>query len=200
MKWTLPILVLALILAGCDSSGELRIINSTQNMLTFSVDGSTYELAGGTSHTVDLDVDEDWEIFETDSKGYVLFMEGETFLIWDSYNNSYTSYTEVDIENGKTLDVYAAPSHGCVKIVNQSDIAVTRVTYNRYRDGLLEQTNVEILDGDIDPGTSWYCRLFPSYDIYDVSYSFRIVLQDDTMIDYPEAIMNLDEVYLIELE
>ncbi len=199
MKWVLPILAFALILTGCDSSGELRVKNDTKHLLFFTIDGSSYEVPDSGSVTVELDVDKDWEIFDTNAKNYDLLIEGETFLIYAGSTSGYTNETQVEIEDGKTLDVYAAPTHACVKVINNCDVEVARVLYDRYKDGLLQENNIPICDEGVPPGTSWYYRLTPSSDSSDISYAFTVELEDGSSVQYPASILDVDDQFLIEL-
>ncbi len=200
MKWILPIIVFALILSGCESSGELRVRNRTNNIVYFTIDGSSYEVPGQESKTVDLYVDRDWEIFETNSKEYLLEIEGETFLIWDEYNDIYIKDTEVVIEDGKTLDVYAIATHACVKVVNNTDQPVISVTCDRYDNGLATSHDVELLDANIPAGEDWFYRLQPSYENHDLSYGFTITMDDGSFDNAEATILEVDDCYLIELE
>ncbi len=199
MRGYVLIVAIALILMGCESSGDLRINNRTSHNVYFTVNGSDYTVEGGQSKSVELDVDRDWQIFETNSKQYSLDLEGETYKIWDSYNGMYINHTDVDIENGKTLDVYAIPNLACIKIVNNGDLDIARVACDKYINGNMDHPNLVLTNTAIEPGSTWYLQIEGAYTGREIAYVFYVTFADGARMEYPLMILDVDEMFLLEL-
>ena len=208
MKKILFILFLIIILAGCTSEGEIKIINRTDHNLYFSIKDSDYILAGSEasdpSQSIDIDTGRQFLFWGDDEKAVAMHLEGETFMLQDadaSGNPNGLFYTEttLHVEPDKTLKVFCDASHAGVKLINNSLQNVEYLSYYTDDSDTLKTLNYNpILSGE-----TFWSRLKASTVWDSVLYSFVVEFENGTIDDSTNTDIEgliLDEQYLIELE
>ncbi len=208
MKKLLIILLPILILIGCSSEGEIKIINRTDYNLYFSIKNNDYILEGSQSsdptQSIDIDTGRQFLFWGDDEKAVAMHLEGETFILQDadaSGNPNGLFYTEttLHVEPDKTLKVFCDATHAGVKLINNSFQNVENFSYFTDDSDTLKTLNYEpILSGE-----TFWSRLKASTVWDSIIYSFVVEFEDGTIDDSTNTDiegLNLDEQYLIELE
>ena len=208
MKKVILIIIPILILLGCSTEGDLKIINKTNHNIYFTVKGNDYILEGATDTTypdttITLDSGKKFLFFEGDGKRVNLLLEGETFMMQHADNSGvgtgeFVTETEVTIKPDETTKIYTWPAtHASVKVINNSgkDI-IDFFYYTSYDPTLVFMTD------DIPDGETYYSRLDYTTNQNWFYYEFKIVFDDFTEQTFggsSESALYLDEQFLIEL-
>lgn len=205
MKNLILISIAALILTGCSGDGTLKIINRTEHEIYVSINDTDYTLTGSTdpennpvSLAIKLDAGSDFP--SNPRKTYTLFLQGETFDMWDDFNDIVVPSTEIDIVAGETTSVYCDPTTACVRITNQSTQDIVSAWY-------LKSTEINpiLIPGsqNISPQGSIYYRI--DYAVIPTDYyyyTFQVMLADSTMLEYGDEFNFLykDDLFHIVVE
>jgi len=202
-----PFILLIIIIAGCSTEGDIKIINRTNHNLYFTIKGNDYILEGSeTSNpnmTVSVGTGKQFLFYSEDYVEVDLHLEGETFMIQDATiggqpTGVYFTETTLQVKPKETLKVYCDPTHAGVKLVNNSAIDVIDLSY--YTDD--SDTLISIIDQPIIAGDSTWSRLTATSAIDLISYSFVIEFENG-FIDSSYANIDdllVDEQLRIELE
>jgi len=186
-KALIPILMatLAILLAGCDSGGKLRIINRTQHPLyaTVEIDGEAMPvvLQGGEEYSFEVPTDTQSPFTGTVEAEVPVRLQGETFQIYDEDAQAYTDSTTVYVPAGKTLSVFADPNRAGIKIVNESSQAMSSAYI--IRNNFVTDTTIALL-GELAPGDSIFrCVDYatPNNNFY---YKVSVQMADDSFLVY----------------
>ena len=208
MKKVILIIIPILILLGCSTEGDLKIINKTNHNIYFTVKGNDYILEGATDTTypdttISLDSGKKFLFFEGDGKRVNLLLEGETFMMQHADNSGvgtgeFVTETEVTIKPDETTKIYTWPAtHASVKVINNSgkDI-IDFFYYTSYDPTLVFMTD------DIPDGETYYYRLDYATNQNWFYYWFKIVYDDyseQTFGGSSESALYLDEQFMINL-
>ncbi|MBN2460850.1 MAG: hypothetical protein JXB60_04525 [Candidatus Cloacimonetes bacterium] len=207
MKKTLLLILPLLFILGCSTEGEIKFINRTQHNLYFSVNGGDYALEGatpqqiadgeGTSQKVSVNTGREFLFWGADTKNVQIYLEGETFLIFDG--NGWITETTVKVEPKETTRIFADPTHAGVKLINQSGMMVSRLYYFTDYDSTLR-----LLVEDIADGGTFFAQLPFSTNEQEFYYTFRVKFENNTEIDFggpgdENANLGLDDQFLINL-
>jgi hypothetical protein len=172
-----------IILAGCSTEGDIKIINRTDHYLYFTIKGSNYILEGSPdsdpSKTITVDTGNQFLFLGDDATKVDMTLEGETFMM-------------------QLANLDGSPSHAGVKLVNNSEVNVIDFSY--YTDD--SDSLVALIDYPILSGDSIWSRLKATTAYDSIVYSFVIKyangLFDSSHVNYDNLIV--DEQLRIELE
>jgi hypothetical protein len=200
-----PLLWLALpailfFLTGCEKDGNLRIVNRTSYPAYASVLGSSYTIPADSSLKVHVTTGRQ-SLFDSSVGRYVeLFLEGETYQIWDAYEEQFVPKTEVWVNAGKTTSVYMDANRACIKVINQTTANIKRIIVQR-NTTMATQTITYELDPMLAPGGSWYEQQVPATVQYPYYYIVQIFFEDDTSLTYGDTtnILYKDNEFLIHV-
>jgi hypothetical protein len=197
-KLIVPVLMV-IILAGCSTEGDIKIINRTNHRLYFTIKGNDYILEGSETSdpdmTISVDTGKQVLFYSEDYVEIALHLEGETFMMQDAVNGipieEYFTETTLQVKPKETLKVFCDPTHAGVKLINNSAENVINLAYSTDDSDSL----IAIIDLTIEPGDSAWSRL-KATSIYDsISYSFVIEFETG-FID--SSFMNIDDLTVDE--
>lgn len=202
------VLMLAALLFACSDDGELKIINRTQNDIYFNISDTDYVLQSNQSSidpaSISVSLDAGSEFLSQPQKTYTLFLQGETFAIYDYNAQQDILSTEIVIKGGETTSVYCDPNYACLRINNNSLQNVLSAYYIKSYNG--NPVNISQA-ADLAPGQSIYKRLEYSLAIPQEPddifyYNFGITMQDGTQYFYGDesTILYLDDLYEINID
>jgi hypothetical protein len=196
-----------LLIFGCASEGDIKIINRTDHYLYFNIKGTDYVLEGSEtsdpSTTVSVDTGDQFLFFGDDEKQVHMELEGETFMMQDADsfgnpNGIYFTETNLYVKPNETLKIFCDPTHAGVKLVNNSEVAVSGFSYyTDDSDSLFSLIEYPIISGD----SIWsHLKATTSYD--SIIYSFVIEYEngwfDSSYVNYDDLVV--DEQLRIELQ
>jgi hypothetical protein len=207
MKLLIPFLLI-IILAGCSTEGDIKIINRTDHSLYFTIKGNDYILEGSETSdpnmTVSVDTGKQFLFYIEDYVEVDLHLEGETFMMQDATISGqpigiYFTETTLQVKPKETLKIYCDPTHAGVKLINNFTEDVIDLAY--YTDD--SDTLISIIDLPITAGDSAWSRLTATTANDSITYSFVIefangFIDDTSFININDLIV--DEQLRIELE
>jgi hypothetical protein len=207
MKRIFLLLLPLLIVFGCSSEGDIKIINRTDHYLYFNIKGTDYVLEGSEnsdpSKIISIDTGDQFLFFGDDEKSVSLQLEGETFMIQDSDyagipNGLYFTETMLTVLPNETTKIYCDPTHAGVKLINNSQVAVEDFSY--YTEDA--DTLFSLLETPLDSGDSTWYRLKATTSYDSIIYSFVIEYEnglfDSSYVDFDALIV--DEQLRIDLQ
>ena len=205
-KVLFPFILLIIIIAGCSTEGDIKIINRTDNSLYFTIKGNDYVLEGSETSdpnmTVSVSTGKQFLFYSEDYVEVDLHLEGETFMMQDATIGGqpigiYFTETTLQVIPKETLKVYCDPTHAGVKLINNSTENVIDLAYHTDESDTLISIIQSIASGD-----SAWSRLKASTNYDSISYSFVITFDeyaDSTSFMNIEN-LTVDEQLRIELE
>jgi len=205
-KIIVPFMLLIIILSGCSTEGDIKIINRTNHSLYFTVKGNDYILEGSETSdpdmTIGVDTGKQVLFYSEDYVEVDLHLEGETFMMQDAINGipieEYFTETTLQVIPKETLKIYCDPTHAGVKLINNFAEDVIGLAYYTAD----SEIPISIIDQPIVSGDSAWSRL-KATSVYDsISYSFVIEFEngfiDSSFMDIDN--LTVDEQLRIELE
>ncbi len=207
MKKIFLFLLPVIILAGCSTEGDIKIINRTDHHLYFTIEGSDYILEGSSTsdpfQTISFDTGKKFLFFGDCEEKVDLHIEGETFMMQlaDNYGNpigEYYTETTLNVKAGETLKIFCDPTHAGVKLVNNSQVSIYEFSY--YKND--SDTLISIIDSQVIHGDSIWSRLKATTTCDSISYSF-VIEYENGIFDSSYANIDdlvVDEQLRIELE
>jgi len=211
MKNFLILVLVLVILAGCSSEGDIKVVNRTKHPLYITVKGNDYTIAGSedpvgspVKKTISIDTGKEFLFWNGDDKKVDIHLEGETFMLQEADINGYPSgifFTEttVNVSPDETTKVYCDPTHGSVKVINQieNDIIEFRVKKNGGNFNPVDTNTGSSLDPlwSIAPGDSVWARLQASTDDNPAYYEFQVVLDNYQYLEYPAGEIEVDDQF-----
>ncbi len=198
--------LLLLILIGCSSEGDIKIINRTEHNLYFSISSNNYILEGSSdsnpSETISIETGRYIPILENDQTKVNLHLEGETFMMQEASQGTplgifYTD-TSLYLKPNETLKIYCDPTHAGVKLINNSQLVVNDFYYYTQKTDSL----VSLLKNSIQPADSAWSRLKASTQQDSLIYSFLIEFENgytDSSYQNIES-LTVDEQLLIDFQ
>ena len=206
-KFLVPILLI-IIIAGCSSEGDIKLINRTDHNLYFTIKGNDYILEGSEtndpSKTVSVDTGKKFIFYDEGAVEVDMHLEGETFMMQDATIGGqpigvYFTETTLQIKPSETLKIYCDPTHAGVKLINNSNQNIIDLAYKT----ATSNTLISIIDSQIIMGDSTWSRLKASTSSDSIKYSFVIEFADG-LIDSTTYVnivdLTVDEQLRIELE
>ena len=210
-KVLFPFILLIIIIAGCSTEGDIKIINRTDHSLYFTIKGSDYILEGSETSdptkTVSVSTGKQFIFYSKDHVEVDLHLEGETFMMQDATISGqptgvYFIETTLQVKPKETLKVYCDPTHAGVKLINNSAIDVIDLAYYTNDSNTLTPIIDQLDDPPVVPGDSLWSRLIASSAIDSITYSFVIEFAngfiDSSFTNIDDLIV--DEQLRIELE
>ncbi len=203
MKKILFIVITTLLLIGCSTEGNIKIINRTEHALYFTIKGNDYVLKGSedpdnspAKKSVSINTGKRFLFWGGDDKKVDLSLEGETFMMQEgdlsgNPTGDYFTETTLTVHPDETTKVHAFPTHAGVKVVNISDRFINDLSVSK------NQGNFIPIIYDIAPGDSAWSRLSPSTFDNPITYEFRIVLDNYELYYYGPVELFVDEQYVI---
>ncbi len=200
MKKLLFPVLLIIIIAGCSTEGDIKIINRTDHHLYFTIKGNYYILEGSETSdpdmTISVDTGKRFLLYGEDYVEIDLHLEGETFMMQDAINGipieEYFTETTLQVKPKETLNIYCDPTHAGVKLINNSAVDVIDLAY--YTDD--SNIPISIIEQPIIVGDSAWSRLTATADDDSISYSFIIEFENG-FID-STSYMNIDDLIVDE--
>lgn len=191
------LVLLLLGLAACESGGKFRVINHTSFPLYVTLSGETeVMIPGGAEHTFAVDTETE-HIFNPDVKKEVpLRLVGETYHIYDDYEEIYTDSTTVTIHAGETLDAHINPNRASFKVLNASSKPVQSVAL--YRHNFVAAQLINLME-NLLPGESRFLRV--DYATANNNFYYYAYVQADSSTAYtfggPATVLEKDEQFLV---
>ena len=207
MKKIFLFIIPVIILTGCSTEGDIKIINRTNHYLYFTIKGSDYILEGSPnsdpSKTITVDTGSQFLFWGDETTKIDMTLEGETFMMQlanpdGSPSGEYNTETTLNVPANETLKIYCEPTHAGVKLVNNSEVDVIDFAY--YTND--SDTLVALIDYPILSGDSIWSRLKATTAYDSIVYSFVIEYEngwfDSSYVNYDNLIV--DEQLRIELQ
>ena len=202
-------LLLLIIIAGCSTEGDIKIINRTDHSLYFTIKGNDYILEGSEtsdpSMTVSVGTGKQFLFYSEDYVEVDLHLEGETFMMRDEFHGppdwEYYTETTLQVKPKETLKVYCDPTHAGVKLINNfAENVISLAFYTADPDSL---SYIIDIDSPIESGDSTWSRLTATTADNSIIYSF-IVEFANGFIDSTNYMniddLTVDEQFRIELD
>ncbi len=205
-KLIIPTLLI-IILAGCSTEGDIKIINRTDHNLYFTIKGNDYILGGSETSdpdmTISVDTGKQFLFLGQDYMEIDLHLEGETFMMQDAINGipieEYFTETTIRVKPKETLKIYCDPTHAGVKMINNFAVDVIDLAY--YTDD--SNIPISIIEQPIVVGDFAWSRLTATAEDDSISYSFIIEFANG-FIDSTSFVnindLTVDEQLRIELD
>ncbi len=201
MKYIVLSLLLAalLLLAACESGGKFRVVNQTSFPLYVTLgDGPETVIPGAAEHTFSVDTPSQ-HIFKPGVEQEVpVRILGETYHMYDDYEEIYTDSTSVTIKVGETLNAFITPNRASFKAVNASSQVATRISLYKHN-FVAPQLVAEMLD--LAPGEMRFLRVDYATANNNFYYYVVVKLQDETELTFggPTTVLDKDQQLLVTL-
>ena len=201
MKKVLFPFMLLIIIAGCSTEGDIKIINRTEHSLYFTIKGNDYILEGSEtsdpSMTVSVGTGKQFLFYSEDFVEVDLHLEGETFMMRDEFHGPpdwiYYTETTLQVKPKETLKVYCDPTHAGVKLINNFvENVINLAYYTADSDSLIYIIDI---DSPIESGDSTWSRLTATTANNSIIYSF-VVEFENGFID--SSFINIDDLIVDE--
>ena len=207
MKKIFLFILPVIILVGCSTEGDIKIINRTDNYLYFTIEGSNYILDGSSTsdpiQTISFNTGSKFLFFGDCEEKLDMHIEGETFMMQlaDNYGNpigEYYTETTLNVKANETLKIYCDPTHAGVKLINNSQVSIHEFSYHTDD----SDTLISIIDSQVIPGDSIWSRLKATTGYDSIIYSFVIEYENGI---FDSSYANIDDLVVdkqlrIELE
>ena len=200
-KVLFPFILLIIIIAGCSTEGDIKIINRTNHSLYFTIKGNDYILEGSEtsdpSMTISIGTGKQFLFYSEDYVEVDLHLEGETFMMQDASISGqptgvYFTETTLQVKPKETLKVYCDPTHAGVKLINNFAIDVIDLSYHTGD----SDTLISIIHQPIIVGDSAWSRLKAATGYDSISYSFVIEFANGFIDD--TSYINIDTLTVDE--
>lgn len=192
-------LVLLFILSACKSGGKFVIHNRTSYPVWASVAQSdTLSIQGGESHSFDVDTDSQSFLTGEVKRKVKVKAYGETYSLYDDFEEVPTDSTYVTIKAGKTLNAYLAPNRASVKIVNNRSASVAYAEIWQHKNNL--QSRVATLT-NIAAGTNAWQRVDHVTPTNSFYYRVHVMMENGEALTYggSEIILAKDQQFLVTI-
>jgi len=215
MKNYLFFALVLIILTGCTSEGNIKVINRTHYPLYITVKGNDYTVDGSedpinspVKKSISIETGKKFLFWNGDDKKVNIILEGETFMLQEADLNGNPTgifYTEttVLVSPDETTKIYCDPTHGSVKVLNMLDNNIIEINVKKNGGNFIPLTtntgsSVDSL-WSIAPGDSVWARLQASTDDYHIYYEFQIVLDNYQFLEYPAGEIEADDQFRLVL-
>ena len=211
MKKYLLYALLLIILAGCTSEGEIKVINRTHYPLYLNVKGNDYVIDGSedpendpVNKTISVETGKEFLFWNGDDKKVKIQLEGETFMLQEAdlsgfpTGNFYTE-TKVLVAPDETTRIFCDPTHAGVKVFNVLESNIIQLNVKMNGGNYMPLTTNTGSSADslwvIAPEDSVWARLEASTEDHPIFYEFQIVLEDYQVFEVPVGELEADEQY-----
>ncbi len=194
-----------ILISACAKEGDFTLINRCNHNVYYTIQNRDYTLPPSQSRTHSFSVGKQTP-FNTAEKEIGIKIEGETYIMTDSYNNDleYTD-TSVNIQADKNLKAYLYPNRAGLKIVNLSSKKYRNLVYKQHFEGHTYASDDLFFYQDLNPQDSLWFRLpysnmnpdNPNYFFY----TFEIRDEEGNILTFGDqtTVLDKDVQYRIEL-
>lgn len=190
----LGLAAMLLMLSACESGGKLQVFNHCSYPAYIKVENMEQKtIPAGESVSFNIDTDTQ-NIFTGEVKKKLpIWLVGETFSIFDEYQNAYLDSTWIEVKAGKTYSIYLNPNRASVKVINNSDQIISWAEIWQHSPLTYYQVGVMY---NILPGESRFLRVDYGNKYY---YQVEIYLPDESHYTFcdSENILAVDEQYVV---
>lgn len=187
--------LLLLGLSACESGGKIVLKNQTSFPAYASVDGADeVTIAAGESRSFEVETETQSFFTGEVERRVKVKVIGETFSLFDDYEEQFVDSTLVSVKAGKTTSAYLNPNMASIKVTNQRSLPVAYVEV--WQHTALNQFRLDILE-NITTGTFKFMRV-PYGNYY---YKVNIMMQNGELLVYggPGTILGNDQQFHITL-
>ncbi len=191
-------------LIACEDGASIKINNQTNHNVYAIIEGNELTVAGGQSQKVGVDTHRKVFLFDDGKTNKTIQIVGETFRIWDDYEETYLSETDLKVYPGKTYNVYCSPNSASVKVVNNSESPIETLNYRKnklYNPG--DWFNVTF-EPPLEKGDFAYYHLVPQTQENRFFYNFSLVSNNETIYsignEFDGVELFMDQQHLIVIE
>lgn len=206
MKKTKVILLLImglLLFVGCEEGARVKVINQTKHNVYAEIDGKAFTVSGNSSYEVDVETKEKKFLFADGITKKTLKIEGETFRIWDDYEEVYNNQTSIKVTPGKTYNVYCTANSASVKVINNSAKKVTKLHYRKNSQFATGTWFTIIYDPPLEYEEFGYYHLTPQTEQNRFFYNFKVETESGEVTLIGDEFQGIellkDEQFLIEI-
>lgn len=192
-------LLLLFILSACESGGKFVVFNRTSHPIWASVnEADTLAIAAGEQHSYDIDTDSQSFLTGEVKRNIKVKMYGETYSLYDDYEEGFTDSTVVTIKAGKTLNAYLDPNRASIKVVNNRSAAIAFAEIWQHKNNY--QYRVATLS-NIASGSSAWQRVDYATPTNNFYYRVVVMMETGEALNYggPETILANDQQFLITI-
>lgn len=197
----LPLLLVIIFMAGgCKDGASIRVVNRSDHNLYVQVEnGSEVVIPGQGEHNWDIDTDTESFLSGHVEKDVTVRIVGETYHIFDEWEEVYTDSAQMVLRAGETRNVYINPNRASIKIVNQSSQAMNGAVL--YRHNFVNASTVAVL-GELQPGELIFKRVDYATPTTQFYYYAIVQMADGTVYEFggPDSVLDKDQQLLITLE
>ncbi len=197
MKFKVFILMIliAILLAGCSSSGDIKFINKTKHNVYITTENKSITLAGNQTYKLSIDTGKQF-LFTDNSKKVKVGLDGETYCLGNGNH-----FTYLNVEANKTTDAYFNPSYASIKLINNSDRTIKSLIFTQHFDDGTYSSSANLLSHYMEPDDVVYYRILPSSLSDHFYYTFAIKFSDDTTLSVGDEanVLEVDDQYLWEI-
>lgn len=202
MKFLLLVMFGLLVLAGCEDGAKLRITNKTNHNLYGEIDDAEFTIAGKGVFQTNVDTDRKVPFFSDGRTKKTLKLGGETFRIYDSFNEVYVEQTRIVLTPGKTYTVFCSANSASVKVINLSDEKITELKWRRITQFTISEWFTVSFDPPLENEDYSFYHLAPQTEQNRFFYNFELKTESGETYTYGNDAtgfaLGLDEQHLIE--
>lgn len=192
--------ILLLLATGCEKDGKIKIYNRTSYPVQAGIYEDSYTIAGNSDLTVDITTGRQTPFDSNVGTWVEIFLAGETYQIYDDYEQAYVPKTSVWVAAGKTTTVYLDPNRACVKVINQTTdkyIKKIIVQRNTFSNAWTNEYNVFMA-----PNDEWFIQVPPGSTQTPYYYIVQVVFENDSILSYGSEtnILYADDRFLVLVE
>lgn len=202
IKFLLLVMFGLLVLVGCEDGAKLRITNRTNHNLYGEIGGNDFTIVGKAVFETDVDTDRKVPFFASGRTKKTLKLGGETFRIYDSYNEIYVEQTQIVLTPGETYTVFCSANSASVKVINLSDERLTDLRWRRISQFIISEWFTFSFDPPLEDGDYSFYHLGPQTEQNRFFYNFQLITESGETYTYGNDTagveLTMDEQYLIE--
>jgi len=192
---------LLFLLSACESGGKFEMINQTSFPIYASVDGGPIVTISAQENRV-FEIDTDSQSFLTGEvkRSVPVFVQGETFSLYDREESEYVDDTVITVRAGKTTHAFLKANRASIKIINDRPEKIYLVEIRH----VSPTTNyvVATLDLDIPGGESYWYRVKPA-TLQD-NFTYQVVVYSEgegsPRIYSAPGILGIDEQWILHVD
>jgi hypothetical protein len=204
IKTILVILVGLIGLVACEEGGSIKINNQTSHNVYTEIEGVEYTISGSASKKVNVDTSKKIFLFSDGQTTTDIKLVGETYRIWDEYNDFPQDYTSITVTAGETYNIYCSPTTASVKIVNNSNKTVDKLSYRSVKQFSVGEWFYITYDPPLANDQFAYYHLNPQTQENRFFYNFKVEGQDQVLYsigdEFEGVELFIDDQHLIIIE
>jgi len=186
-----------IVLSACESDAKIRLINRSSYPIHSTLENqSTVVIPADGEHTYEVDTDTQTFFGGEVEERLWLTLIGETYSVFDHYEEEYVDSTEITVKAGETLNAYLDANRASIKVVNNSDMVIQQVYV--YQVFVTHSQIVGIMP-EIVPGTERFLRVI--YSTPTSQFSYRVIIRDENNISHNfgdnQTVLEVDQQFLI---